>query len=146
MVGIKSMGTASALVIAAATLSGVVGVAHADSVFNFQSPSGNIACTLGGALDGGVECDVAEYRYRVPPTPADCPLNFGDRFALNPGQPPLMMCHGDTVRVPNARTLDYGQKLSIGTITCDSAQVGITCTDASTGHYFRAARDSYQLH
>jgi hypothetical protein len=41
--------------------------------------------------------------------------------------------------------LGYGQTHSIGTITCDSEPSGVTCTDGSTGHFFRTSRESYQL-
>jgi hypothetical protein len=30
-------------------------------------------------------------------------------------------------------------------ITCVSAETGITCTDATTGHYFRVNRESFQM-
>jgi len=41
--------------------------------------------------------------------------------------------------------LDEGQKRSIGTITCESERSGVTCTDASTGHFFRVSSESYDL-
>jgi hypothetical protein len=41
--------------------------------------------------------------------------------------------------------LDYGQKRSIGAITCGSEPSGMTCTDASTGHFFRMSSESYDL-
>ena len=56
-----------------------------------------------------------------------------------------MECHGDTLRLPGEQTLNYGQTISAGTITCDSEPSGMTCTDSSTGHYFRVSRDSYSL-
>jgi hypothetical protein len=34
---------------------------------------------------------------------------------------------------------------SVGVITCDSEPAGMTCTDSSTGHFFRVSRESYQL-
>ncbi len=113
----------------------------------FQSPSGNIACMLGDGLNGGVACDVAEHTYEAPSRPADCgPTNFGDRIQLLPGQLPTMPCHGDTVKNPGQeQTLDYGQTVSLGPITCESQSAGMTCTDSSTGHFFRLARDSYQI-
>ena len=43
------------------------------------------------------------------------------------------------------QTLAYGQTRSLGTITCDSEPTGITCTDSSTGHYFRISRETYEL-
>jgi hypothetical protein len=43
-------------------------------------------------------------------------------------------------------TLDYGQKTrSLGAISCDSEQSGVTCTDTSTGHFFQVSSDSYQV-
>jgi hypothetical protein len=153
-------------------------VAYADTEYHFQSPSGNIACMLADVLNGGVECDIADYIYAVPARPANCPLNFGDRFALSPGEAPLFphpsctgwsdrsrpdpLCgnhvrtrqglaalfpHGDTVRVPGGmQTLNYGQTMSLGPISCNSEPAVMTCTDARTRHYFRVARDSYELH
>src|ERR1700732_4213864 len=133
----------------AATMVAPAEVARADTEYHFQSPSGAIGCWLGDVFNGGVECDVADYPYALPPRPADCPANvvhFGDRFTLMPGQAPVMSCHGDTVIVPGEmQTLHYGQEMSLGPISCDSEPVGMICTDASTGHYFRAARDSYEL-
>jgi hypothetical protein len=48
------------------------------------------------------------------------------------------------LRIPGEPTLDYGQTISAGTITCDSEPTGIKCTDSS-GHYFRVSKDSYNL-
>jgi hypothetical protein len=42
-------------------------------------------------------------------------------------------------------TLDYGQTRSVGVMICASEASGVTCTDTSTGHFFRVSRDSYQL-
>jgi len=41
--------------------------------------------------------------------------------------------------------LDYGQTRSVGTLSCDSEPSGVTCTDSSTGHFFRVSSDSLQL-
>jgi hypothetical protein len=35
--------------------------------------------------------------------------------------------------------------MSIGAITCDSEPSGVTCTNSSTGHFFRVSRESYEL-
>ncbi len=109
----------------------------------FQSPSGNIVCLLGAV---GVACDVSDYIYQVPPgPPCSQHIAWGNRFTLQKGQAAEMVCHGDTLRVPGEQTLGYGQTVSAGTITCSSDPSGVKCTDSSTGHYFRVARDSYDL-
>jgi hypothetical protein len=46
---------------------------------------------------------------------------------------------------PVNETLAYGQARTFGSITCDSESSGMTCTDSSTGHYFRISRDTYEL-
>lgn len=131
-------------VIAAATAASAIALpatAHADTQ-NFQSPSANIYCVLDS---GGVACDISDFTYQVPPGPP-CAQHFpwGNRFSLTPGKPAAMECHGDTLRVPGEPTLDYGQTISAGTITCDSEPAGMKCTDSS-GHYFSVSKDSYTL-
>ncbi len=116
--------------------------------YSFQSPGGNIACTLGPSTNPGLTvaaCDIGDHTYTPPPKPADCHLGWGDRFSLLQGNAAMMDCHGDTLRVPGLSTLNYGQTLSSGPITCDSESTGMTCTDNSTGHFFRVSSDSYQL-
>jgi hypothetical protein len=41
--------------------------------------------------------------------------------------------------------VNYDQPLSAGVITCSSEQAAVKCTDASTGHFFRVSRESYEL-
>jgi hypothetical protein len=116
--------------------------AHADTN-NFQSPSGNIYCSLDAS---GAACDISEYTY-TPPPPPECAkhISWGNRFTLTPGRPAAMDCHGDTLRVAGEPNLNYGQTVSAGTITCASSeQAGMKCTDSS-GHFFRVSRDSFQL-
>ena len=121
---------------------GFPATAHAD-IENFQSPSGNIFCILDS---NGAACDVRDHAYQLP-RPPECAqmLAWGDRFTLDVGKPAAITCHGDTLQVPGESTLNYGQTQSAGTLSCQSQPSGIKCTDSKTGHYFRAARDSYDL-
>ncbi|MCV7195922.1 DUF6636 domain-containing protein [Mycobacterium angelicum] len=116
--------------------------AHADPQ-NFQSPSGNIYCTLDSM---GAACDISEYNYQPPPPP-ECGkhLAWGSRFTLSAGAAGAIACHGDTLRIPGEPTLNYGQTASAGTITCVSEMSGMKCTDSSSGHFFRVSKDAYQL-
>jgi hypothetical protein len=99
-------------------------------------------------------CQVQHHTYAVPPpdyvavdgSPAVCHLGgWGSQISLHQGNPPHLDCVGGVLVDPAPPTLDYGQTRSLGPITCDSEPSGMTCTDSSTGHFFRVSRDSYQL-
>jgi len=120
-----TLGVVAAAMVAAIALPAT---AHADSPsFVFESPSGNIVCQMTTAADGtgAVACDVEDTTYAPPRSGPDWCTPFG---------------HGRAVDM-----LGYGQTRSVGAITCDSEPAGITCTDASTGHYFRVSPESYEL-
>ena len=119
--------------------------AHYTGTGAFQSPSGNITCALfsyGG--DDSVQCEVAEHDWVAPPKEPGCHLNWGSRFLLNQPAGALFACYGQDLPAPE-RTLNYGSTWSVGTITCDSESVGMTCTDSSTGHYFFVSRQTWRL-
>jgi hypothetical protein len=100
-------------------------------------------------------CEIREYTW----TAADCGFaGPRDAFLLDEGKPASAICDANkdfrtkqlipgrgTRFVPGLPTLDYGQASSAGTITCDSETSGVTCTDTSTGHFFRVSRESYKL-
>jgi len=113
---------------------------------SFQSPTGNIVCLMGTGDDGKsrVDCEIADHTWLAPPRSPDCPLNWGSRFRLEQGSAAVFACYHQVLTTPE-QTLDYGQTRSAGTLTCDSEPSGITCTDSSTGHFFRVSRGSYQL-
>jgi hypothetical protein len=119
-------------------------IAQPDGPAGFRSPSGNINCTL--STSGGeneARCEVVEHTWTVPPPP-NCHLDSGDRFGMRQGGPAVVGCYGQEFP-PAQQTLGYGQALSLGTLTCLSEYTGMTCTDSSTGHYFRVSRDTYEL-
>jgi hypothetical protein len=115
---------------------------------SFQSPSGNIVCLMTASANTGAPaaaCQVQQHTYTAPP-PGQCQLGgWGSQIGLDQGNPARFECVGGVLAVPPMPTLDYGQARSVGTLTCDSEPSGITCTDGSTGHFFRVSRDSYQL-
>jgi hypothetical protein len=122
-------------------------IAHADpGTLFFQSPSGNVHCDSLRGADGnaGVECDVETAAYGVPP--GTCRLRglVASQFLLGQGDGrPDVGCVPPSN--PPWQTLDHGQTRSLGPITCTSEPSGMTCTDASTGHFFRVSQDSYQV-
>ena len=159
--------TALAL-IAASTLAATVTVAataHADDNYRrFQSPSGDILCVMLRNHDinnpadygkGEGTCQVQDPSYAVPPrqyvAASDGQQGFcflsgwGSQFSLPQGSPPHLDCVGGDLTYLPVPTLEYGQAMSFGAITCASAPSAMTCTDTSSGRFFRASRDSYQL-
>jgi hypothetical protein len=119
--------------------------AAANGPASFRSPSGNINCSLstpGGKI--AARCEVVQHTWAAPPREPECHLNWGDRFELSQGNNALFACYGQEFPPVN-ETLAYGQTRSFGSITCDSEYTGMTCTDTSTGHYFRVSRDGWEL-
>ena len=121
--------------------------AHADGLEFFQTPSGNIGCAV-GPMDSSAfaGCEIREHSYAVPPRPSQCMGSWGSRISMRQGVAPEMTCHSDTILGTGYPALNYGQSRSFTSITCESEESGITCTDNRSGHYFRLARDNYELH
>lgn len=136
-------------VVCVAVLAGlaVSPAARADSITNFQTPSGNIHCALIEGDEGGmVDCEMlAIDSFTLPlKRPADCELDWGQRFELTEDQGPAMSCYGDTVRDPNSPVLRYGKSKSAANITCTSEKSGLTCIDGA-GHGFTLSRASQRF-
>jgi hypothetical protein len=123
----------------------IVVQAAANGPASFRSPSGNINCSLstqGSSI--AARCEVVEHTWAAPPREPECHLNWGDRFELTQGNNAAFDCYGQEFPAAN-EALVYGQTRSFGSITCDSEFTGMTCTDSSTGHYFRVSRDGFEL-
>jgi hypothetical protein len=129
----------------AATALPLAAIAHADNGgYAFQSPSGNIVCKGDASL---AMCQIHDRTYVAPPV-SRCEAGGTDpnTFQLDPGKPADFACDYASIYFgPPLQALGYGQTQSAGSITCDSEPSGVTCTDSSTGHFFRVSRDSYQL-
>jgi hypothetical protein len=73
----------------------------------------------------------------------------GQDLILGWGEPACVGVYGSQIWLlqqwNGLPTLDYGQTHRVGSITCASEPSGVTCTDTSTGHFFRVSRESYQL-
>ena len=122
--------------------------AHADNLYQFQSPTGNITCVM-AALAGTsphVSCEIDDHTWLAPPRPPVCLGAWGDRIDMNQGDAAALSCHTDTTRGSGLPTLQYGDSRSLASITCASERSGITCTDTNTGHFFRISRESYEPH
>ncbi|WP_073878276.1 hypothetical protein [Mycobacterium paraffinicum] len=131
-------------VLAAAT---VAGRAHADPFFHFQSPSGDVTCVMAQfeGIAPRASCGVTDPAYVMPPRPQSCMGAFGDQVDIVQGSWPAMVCHTDTTRDTGLPTLQVGDTRSVASLTCKSEPAAVTCTDSSTGHFFRLSREAFNL-
>ena len=152
MIAALSIATAAATLPLAAS-------AHADptSGYGFLSPSGNIGCQMFDQGDGkgNVVCKIRDHTWAA--TPSDyCQRGAvpgatgepGSDLMLRQGNPPCASSAMVQIffSAPYAAApLGYGQTHTVDAITCDSEPSGVTCTDTSTGHFFRVSDESYQL-
>jgi hypothetical protein len=129
------------MMIAGLALAGGTSAAPAGDFVEFKSPSNNIYCAFYDA-DGGpeVRCDIRSFTPTSGKRPADCEQEWGDSFAIGAnGKRGSIVCHGDTVISPNARTLGYGKTFASGGISCTSATSGMTCKNRK-GHGFSLSK------
>jgi hypothetical protein len=119
------------------------GTGAAQSLKAFQSPTGNIACLMTQKL---ARCDIADRDWKPPPHPSSCPdeVDYGQGIQLPATGAAEFVCAGDTALNPQAPKLDYGSSSQVGSITCTSAESGISCSNSSGGS-FTISRESYDL-
>jgi hypothetical protein len=111
--------------------------AAAQDYTTFQAPSGNIHCLIDSY---GARCDILQATYSFTKRPADCDLDYGGAFYIEPrGRKGGVACVGDTVADPGNAVLGYGSTIAADGITCSSERSGITCVNAA-GHGFTVAR------
>jgi hypothetical protein len=155
------MKTTTLALMAAATVAATIALpataSAASNRYQFLTPSGNIGCQMDVHNDGWAYawCTLQDQTW-VEPQSEDCavgnvPGSIGEPapfLQLSQGRPPCLGAVMSQLFFSGPYTpvtLAYGQTNTAGTITCASEQSGVTCTDASTGHFFRVSRDSYQL-
>lgn len=120
--------------------------ALADEYIAFHSPSGNIQCGLYASSDfTGVRCDIGQMTaqtYRQ--APPDCEFDWGNSFAVDAVGKGYLACVSDAVADDSGLELGYGQKLSLGGITCSSASNGMSCVNEG-GHGFTLSKAKQRL-
>lgn len=131
--------------------------AQAESSFQFISPTGDVACQMGEGNDGVAYAWCRVQNPYWPEPIGDCQAANvpgaidgadGTDFQLRAGAEP---CNGFVMSqiffegpyLPQA--LPYGETREIGTITCESAESGVKCTDSSTIHSFLVSPDMYVM-
>jgi hypothetical protein len=109
---------------------------------HFRSPSANVGCVI---KPGYARCDIDERDWSPPPRPADCEWDYGQGIAIATDEPAQFVCAGDTTQAPDADPLPYGESITAGQMSCESAETGITCRDAQSGSGFTISREAYRL-
>jgi hypothetical protein len=136
----------------AAAMIGFPVSAHANPFSaQFQSPSGDISCNLVNAPPTDkfgfgknfVQCDIVNQSWAPPRPPPPGRADATTTLVLMRGQWPIVGYGPGTLAASDPAS--YDQPVSAGAITCSSEQSAMRCTDASTGHFFRVSRESYEL-
>jgi len=107
----------------------------------FVSPTANVSCMIDADW---ARYDIIDRDWAPPPRPADCEFDYGQGISLAPGGPAEFACAGDTALGAD-EALPYGESITSGPLRCDSAESGITCRDAQSGHGFSISRQAYRL-
>jgi hypothetical protein len=125
------------------TTDGSGGTGAPQSLKAFQSPTGNIACIITSKF---ARCDISDRDWNPPPHPASCPseVDFGQGIQLPASGTASFVCAGDTTLNPQAPKLAYGSSSQVGSITCTSAESGMSCSNPGGGG-FTISRESYDL-
>ena len=99
----------------------------------FYMPSANIGCAL---LPDAVRCDIRERRWKPPPKPRDCMLDWGNSVSAGATEGARVLCAGDTLLGGTYGELPYGHALRRGAITCVSRSAGLTCRNMEGSGFF----------
>lgn len=94
----------------------------------FQTPTGNIHCTI-FEDDATLRCDIIENTAKLPPQPKDCNLDWGNAFTMNITGAAQRACHGDTIVADTNPVLGYGKTWRKGGFTCESKTTELICTN-----------------
>jgi len=121
-----------------------VRVVSADGLHYFRTPSGNIACEM---AQDHARCEIAKPDFEPPAKPSDCEFDYGSAIAVDGNARAEFLCISDTVfGAPGTFELAYGEGVSNGSVTCASAESGLTCATADGSHGFELSRAAYRLY
>jgi hypothetical protein len=147
----------AAALAALGALSTIPAAAYADdNGLMLITPSQNIRCAMvGNSQTPYVACQLDNVDYVVPPGAAHdpdgapCPsgTGSGNDLMLERGKPGFVACSYAAIGggVTDWTPLAYGDSTSIAGMTCASESTALTCTDTSTGHFFRVSREFYEV-
>ena len=117
---------------------------HHSAGYFFVSPSKNLSCGFlpspGGQFTGcQTEIKVSNF------PPCEAPMSSAvPAISFQGGERATAYCINQGAFVGgDSKVLPYGQRLTVGGVTCTSRRTGVTCIDQKTGHGFTAAREGF---
>ena len=108
------------------------GPAGASALGAFETPSGNIACTVS---ESGATCTIREYDFAAP---EGC--SAGSPVTLTVDASGSRTDCGATVNSGGGNVLQYGSASQVGDFVCTSAETGVRCWDTLSGASLSMAR------
>lgn len=119
----------------------------AADVWSFNTPSGNIECTVGEGFEGSdIECTI--YRRSQPARVsalANCPVSRGVTFFMRNRGGVTATCASPGARPTGTQGVaDYGVEGKFGGFTCFSATTGLQCRNQD-GRGFHLSRANQQV-
>ncbi|WP_152477195.1 DUF6636 domain-containing protein [Roseovarius sp. THAF9] len=110
-------------------------------VFLFETPSGNIECSVGiGQTSSDIICEIIEKTGPdAQPRPSNCSATWGHKFSMLETGTVQMECANTPRNSDIAEKAPYGVSATWGEITCWSERTGFECRNAS-GHGFFLSR------
>ncbi len=112
----------------------------ASAAEGFQTPSGNIHCSIMG---DGLRCDILNRSYTPPPRPRSCGFDWGGSVTITP-RGAALLCVSDSVVNPEFPRLAYGTSWEGKGVSCISTQAGLRCSNAA-GQGFDLSRARLSL-
>lgn len=115
-------------------------------VFTFETPSGNIDCSVGvGAGPSDIICTIHE-RNGPPaaPRPAGCGSDWGHTFSMRNRGPAQILCEPKGENHQMYERAEYGVTGRMPGIDCTSSRQGLECINED-GHGFFLSRASQRL-
>lgn len=114
-------------------------------IAEFQSPSGNIWCTIG---DTAAVCQINDIDYQPPQIEGCADNDLAGKIvqvSVEGAEYPCPTANIAGAEAGERAVLDYEQTTAVGDFMCTSERDGVTCTNLSTGSAFTITRNGPSL-
>lgn len=110
------------------------------SAKKFVTEDGNVSCIMRSKF---VRCDITKHRWKSPPKPKSCDLDWGSSVGLNAKGRPKFLCVSDAIGA--TKVAEAGTTVEVGPYRCRVRKHGkVFCLYGNSGG-FKLGRKSYEL-